>query len=244
MNNDINFSDYDKITDILMWLSDNITLNFVVSLNKTTKLGTKKFFHYETMYGVDKFTNNPNRSIKRNMNFYFVIDNRDNFANGLLLRPQDVYTLDMLITNEVLPWYFGTKEQLAFRIINKELKLAEYTPVTWAQSDIKYITFEPYVYEFEDGTSAQGIRWVLYSGDVILMSLDKFLGFLQLIRSDMYAIACANVTYAKTQPYGINVYDSRGLGGGRNAQQDSSEWRSKQDTGATTQSFMNNLRSK
>ena len=70
--NSIKFTDYDRITDTLMWLSDNTVLNFVTILNKKNKFGERKFFQYETMYGEDKSTNKPLRSIKRNMELAYA----------------------------------------------------------------------------------------------------------------------------------------------------------------------------
>jgi hypothetical protein len=59
----IDFTEYDRITDTLMWLADNITLNFTVGLSKKAKSGERAFYHYETRYGSDKY-GSPLRSIK------------------------------------------------------------------------------------------------------------------------------------------------------------------------------------
>ena len=239
----IEFTDYDKITDTLMWLSDNTVLNFVTILNKKNKFGERKFFQYETMYGEDKSTNKPLRSIKRNMDFYFVIENRDVFGGGIVLRPQDVYTFLMFVEQKVLPWYYGTPKQQAFRIINGELVFNNFEPVVWAQSENAFIEFSPYIFTFEDNTSSQYIKMNIRSTNEILMSIDKFMGFLQLLKSDMYACACTNVNYAKTQPYGINVYNAKGLGGGRGRDPVGSDWNMNY-SGNSAKSFLDNVKKK
>ena len=88
--NNVDFTEYNRITDILMYLSNVLTLNFTVALSKKTKFGGRQFFQYEVEYGSDDNSNSSLRSIKRNMNFYFTIENREVFASGMMLRPQDI----------------------------------------------------------------------------------------------------------------------------------------------------------
>lgn len=212
----IDFTDYNRITDILMYFSETVTLNFTVSLSSKTKTGERRFFQYETEYNSGNQFNDKLRSIKRNMNFYFTIDDREVFTAGMLLRPQDVELILMLIDQQVLPWFFGDKKHLAFQIIDGKLVLREFHDVIYTQSDSKYIKFEPIVYSFEDGTFSQGIQLILASGKVLPMNIDKFMGFVHLLRTtDMYSTACSMLTYVKQPPYGVNEYNVGGLGSGK-----------------------------
>ena len=211
----IDFTDYNRITDVLMYFTETITLNFTVSLYSKTKTGERRFFQYETEYGTGDVFNSKTRSIKRNMNFYFTIDNRDQFTAGMLLRPQDVEALNILIDQKILPWFFGDESINAFQIIDNKLCLKTFEEVYFTQSDNKYIKFEPIVYSYEDGSFSQGIKMTLASGDTIPINLDKFLGFMHLLRSDMYAVATSLINYVKTPPYGINEYKVGGLGTGK-----------------------------
>ena len=61
----IQFTDYDRITDILMYLSNNITLNFNVVLSRKDKTGKRSFFHYETEYPSKCLGVNTGRGIKK-----------------------------------------------------------------------------------------------------------------------------------------------------------------------------------
>ena len=42
------FEDYERITDILLFLSDKFSLNFIVVLCSKDKNGAKRFFQFET----------------------------------------------------------------------------------------------------------------------------------------------------------------------------------------------------
>ena len=210
------FTDYDRITDTIMYLSSNITLEFVVVLSKKDKSGGRSFFQYETesvsrYYGVQKSHN-----IKRNMTFYFVLNNKNDFGNGLILRPQDVVLLILAIEQQILPWFFG-KEERIFSITKDKTKLiikGNYNPVHYIQSEHKFLKFEPIVYEYEDGTYKEGIR-ITINNEFVDLDIDRFMGFYYILKNtDMYTVASTMVNYVKMPPYGINVYSATGLGGG------------------------------
>lgn len=238
----IDFTDYNRITDVLMYFSDKITLNFTVQLSSNTKTSERRFFSYETIY--DSKYGTPLRSIKRSMHYYFVIENRDVFGSGLLLRPQDVELLLMTIQSKVLPWVFGNSDQYAFQIIDNQLVLKEYEPVPYTQSDVKYLIFEPVVYALESGVYTPGVKIDISGNDTVTITIDQFMGFVNILKSDMYTAACALINYAKMEPYGVNVYQApRGLGariGGDNNQfQNTGNY-----SGRATNDFLNNSKSK
>lgn len=238
------FTDYERITDSLMYLSDRLTLNFVVNLAKKNQMGNRQFCHFETSYVSEKYNGtSPIRSIKRNMSYYFVIDDREVFANGFILRPQDVELLLMLIQQQILPWFFGNKEERAFHMVKEQLVLKEYREVVYTQSESRWIKFAPIVYSYEDGTFAQGLEMIFQSGEVASMNADKFMGFVNILKTDMYAVACSMLTYVKQQPYEINTYSPSGLGASRSPRQQ--DWQNNTNyKGNGTNSFLNNSKSK
>ena len=221
MGEEIQFTDYDRMTDTLMYLDDQITLDFVVQLSKKSKkTGDRVFYQYETQYYSDKYTNAQKlRSVKRQMNFYFVLNNKEFFNNSLLIKPADAEMLCMIIRSKILPWYFGKPEQSAFQFVGKdgkELAVKEYSPVSYAVSATSYLTFIPIVMKYEnDNTFKQGIEIGLSGNYNIQMDIDKFMGFYHLLQADMYTAACTMCNYVKIPPYGINEYQMQGLGGGR-----------------------------
>ena len=245
MNNDIDFTQYERVQDTLMYLTDKITLSFVVALSKKTLNGQRSFFHYETQYNSDSYGTEL-RSIKRNMSYYFLISNKDIFGSGIILRPQDVEILLMLISKSVLPWYFGSQEEHAFHIVNDQLVLKEFTPVIYPQSETRFIGFEPVVYKYENTDQySEGINLLFSGNESCSLTIDKFMGLYNILKSDMYNIACNLCTYAKTPPYGVNIYKSVGLGASPNQQRNESGWNNKNSyKGFGSNSFLENSKKK
>jgi len=212
------YTDYDKITDILMYLSSEITLKFSVVLSKAVSKtdNTRKFLHSECIYNSKYRNVNESLSIIRTMNtYYFLIDLKNDFLGSIVLRPGDVEILKMLLNQKVLPWFFGNKT--AFQIRDNKLYLGEYSgTVMFAQSDYKYLGFTPMVITYEDGRSKQGIRVNINNQDTFAdLDIDTFMTFVNIIKcTDMYNAACNLVNYVKMPPYGINQFKSAGLGSG------------------------------
>ena len=214
MRND-DFESYDRITDTLMYLNNDITLNFTVTFAKKNRVGGRQFYHYETEYEASKYSARV-RSIKRNMTYFFVIDNKQDFGNGFILRPMDVEMLNSIIETQILPWYFDANKR-AFQMIDDRLVLGQYEPVIYAQSQTKYLRFDPVVYSYENGTFKEGIKIEVNKYGVATLDIDRFMGFVNILKTDMYCAAAELSTYTKCPPYGINPYRRSGLGGGKPA---------------------------
>lgn len=228
------YQDYDRIDDILMYMSKNVTLEFVTTLSKKMYNGSRRFYHYETNTAAS-VGSGTTRSIKRNMNYYFVINDREDFGNGLILREGDARLLAMTIEQKILPWYFGTEEQRAFNTLNGKLILGQFSPVPFATSFNKYIIFEPALFTYETGDETkQGIKMKINNA-VVDLTIDNLMRFYSILQIDMYIAAIGQCNYAKMQPYGINEFVMSGLGGGR--VQDN--WNDTPDVGQTTTNFIN-----
>ena len=206
------FTEYDSISDQVLFFDDNITLAFVVMMARKTKTGERIFNQYETV-STDKY-GSPQRSIKRNLNYFFAIRNKNNFGNSIVLRPQDVEMLKMLIPTKILPWFIGDNQ--AFKIKKLEdgqdqLILGTVEQVPMYLDNGKFMTFEP-ILVFEEDKAGRGVRMYLSTGETIDMPVNTFMHFYNILQTDMYAVAVANWAYVKTQPYGVNIYNSKGLG--------------------------------
>ena len=218
MANHIDFTDYDRVVDNIFYFTQNISMSFTVVMSRKNQSNNHRmFFQYETEYSSKYSDTNIGRSIKRNINYYYTIDNKNDFANGFILRPQDVELMCMVIGNQIMPWLIGNKR--IFGITKDKSRLiikGEFSPVIYAQSEYKYLKFVPIVVTFEDGTYKEGIRMYLNSDSEFAdMDLDKFLGLYHILRTtDMYAVACSMLNYAKMPPYGVNTFRMSGLGGG------------------------------
>lgn len=210
----IDYTEYDRITDTLMYLNDDVSLNFSVALSRKGRSGDRIFYHYESEFGSDKYGGKL-RSIKRIMKFYFVIDCKSDFNAGFILRPEDVEILSRILNLKVLPWYFGTTNEAAFQIVTNNLVLTNFQPETFVQAtiyDSKAITFEPIVM-VENEMETRGVRMSLSTGPVINMTIDKFMGFYHILTTtDMCTLAATMCNYVKIPPYGINTYTTQGLG--------------------------------
>jgi len=208
------YTDYDKITDTLMYLSNDLVLKFSVilskSVSKTDK--TRKHIHSECIYSSKYIGIDNAISISRLMNtYYFIIDIKNDFLGSIVLRPGDIEILKMLLDQRVLPWFFGNK--IAFQIKENKLYLGEYgETVMFTQSDYKYIGFTPIVITYEDGQSKQGIRITVNTQDKFAdIDIDQFMTFVNIIKcTDMYNAACNLVNYVKMPPYGINQFKMAG----------------------------------
>lgn len=234
----IDYTDYDRITDRLMFLSNNIILNFTVTLSKKDKAGNRAHIHSEYEY-ASKFKNQDMaRSIKRDITYYFTLDNSNDFGNGLILRPQDIEILKMLLNQQVLPWFFGSNR--VFDIKENKLYIKDFgSPVVYAQSDYKYVSFNPIVFTYEDGKYKEGIRIYLNNQDSFAdLDIDRFMQFVNIIKcTDMYNAALTMINYVKIPPYGINTYKNIGLGSGGGYEYSGSK--SSNSSGYSTNSFLN-----
>lgn len=243
----IDFTEYDRITDTLMWLTDNITLGFTVGLSRKGKNGERTFYHYESQYASDKF-GSPLRSIKRQLSYAFTLDCKDDFTAGMMFRPQDVELLIRIIDQKVLPWFFGNDKDNAFKIVSGKYILKDFTPATFIQTystGNRWMSFQPEVYSDQyTELESMAIRIELSSGITFILPLDKFMGFYNIIsRTDMYSVACSLCNYVKTGPYGINTFSNQGLGAvpnGNNSTIDDA-WKNR---GFKKNSFLDNSDSK
>ena len=213
----ISFTDYDRITDQVIWLSPTLSLNFTVTLSSKDKAGNRRSFVFENEYQSKYFGVDKARSIKRNMNFYYVIDDRNDFGNGVIFRTHDVYYFSQLLENRVIPWFFGDT-----RIYEeKERKLVisgNFEHVIYQPDEYKYIKIDPIVFTLDNNSFKEGVRLEINRPDNIVdLIIDKFFDIYYIFKNtDMYGVACSMLNFVKTAPYGVNIFKPTGLGGGYN----------------------------
>lgn len=209
-NSPIEFLDYDRISDILIYFSQDISLKFNVHLGKKDKDGHRRFFHRETRY-QSKYSNvGPVVSIKRDMNFYFSIDDNRNYLNGVMIGIQDIYLFKMLVDTNILPWFIGNKNIFGTHPDDGSIIIkGKWKPQQFILSDYKYLEFMPIVLLYDDEKSNYGIRMIINNPENFVdMDLNKFLAFYTILTTtDMYAVASSMIDYVKNGPYGINMYN-------------------------------------
>jgi hypothetical protein len=204
---EIDFTDYDKITDTLMNFDNVISLKFSVLLSKNSKTKDRNHIHSEWVYPSKYMNTNESRSITRWMNYYFILDIKGDFTGSVILRPQDVEVIKMLIDSKILPWFFDASKRVFQIKENKMFLKGEVAPAIFPQNEYKYIMFTPMVLQYEDNNSKEGIRMYLNNDSTFVdIDIDKFMGFVNIIKcTDMYNAACNLINYAKMPPYGVNV---------------------------------------
>lgn len=212
MNDAVNpfiFLDYDKITDILMWLPDGYILKFVVRLSSRDRNDNRKPFHSEYSY-IDRRTNETQYMIRRDYKYFFSIENKDNRDANVILRPGDVYMLQFIINNNILPWFMGANRIFG---INKKGKLCimtrDFHPIDLPLDEAHWMKFYPSIITFEDGTSKEGVRVVLNDDmNFFDMTVDVFFNFAYIICDmDMTSAAMSMLNYVKIKPYKANYKD-------------------------------------
>ena len=209
------FEIYDRISDTLMRFNNRISLEFITSLSYKRKDGSRSFFHSEWEKSSKYIGTQKSRTIRRNMNYYFCINEKDNLGGGLVLRPQDVVIMLQVIENLVFPWFQG--DTRIFQIKEDKLVvIGKYKQAVYTQSMYKYISFSPTVFEFESGQFKEGVHVCLNKADNCWdMTIDDFYGFYYILKNtSMYNLAAEMANYVKTPPYGVNLGELKGLGAG------------------------------
>jgi len=217
MNSSYNYTDFDKITDTVMFFNSTHTLDFCTRLSGKDKNGYRRFYEFEMEYQSNQFLGTDvGRSIKRTLNFYYLINNKNMFTGSMILRVNDVYILNSIIATKALPWFFG-ESRIFDEKHNKLVITGTYNPVEYIKDLQNWLRFEPIVIEYEDGTYKEGIRMTINTNeDFVDMNIDKFLEFFSYLNhQNMYLQAEAQCNYTKMNPHGINTFSvGGGLGSG------------------------------
>ena len=205
------FNDYDKISDTLMYFSDNYTLKFNVILSRYDKgYNSRKSFHYEYRYMSEK--KGEQYGITRTYNYYLSIECKDKGSENsfVILKPGDVYMLQMLIKTNIIPWFMGPTRIFG---VNKNgvlcITTRKFNPVEFPLNEYSYMKFYPSIISYEDGTQKEGVRVILNDEAFFFdATIDQFLHFAYIIDNlDMTTAAMTMLNYTKIKPYQTNYKD-------------------------------------
>jgi len=213
----MNYTDFDKITDTIIYFDNIHTLDFCTRLSGKDKNGYRRFYEFEIQYNSNQYLGTDiGNSIKRTMSFYYIINNKTMFTSSILLRINDVYILHNIIKDRILPWFFSSNRIFAEK--NNRLVInGTFKPVEYIKDLQNWLRFEPIVMEYEDNTYKEGIRMTICTNDdYVDMNIDKFLEFFAILNyQTMYLQSEAQCNYAKMNPHGLNIFTtSGGLGSG------------------------------
>ena len=203
------FIDYDKISDVIIWFDRNYYMKLNVRLSRTDKSGNRLPFHSEYKAGF----NSISYSIRRDYSVYYSIECSDKTIadkNYAVLYPGDVYVLNMLINNNILPWFMGetrifSKNKDDRLFIRSEVE-RQYLPLSGGS----FLSFTPTIIEYTmDDTSKEGITIAMNHDNITFdISVDKFFQFAYILsNTDMISAAIGMINYVKTKPYLVNYKD-------------------------------------
>lgn len=201
----IQYEEYDKLSDDVLYLGSNLCLRMNVSLSFKNQ-DQRHHFHKEYKYDSN---HGDLRSIKRSFSYYLTLEKTDlrNINGGIMIRPQDMIILRSKL-DEVSLWFksdtFGLKDK-------KELivKKTKQSIMVNGLANQKYLQFDPIVLVYENtGEQTPGVRITLGDSSIFAdISVDKFFALQYTISEfNMYLSAQLLVNYLGRPEYGTNLY--------------------------------------
>ena len=200
----LTFLDYDKISDNLMFLGRNVSLNFNVSLAYKTPEGSRRHFHSEYRY-KSKYNDVSNVcSVKRTFDYYLTIDVKGDMDNSIMIRTSNMIMLKLKLA-KVAEWF-----TTLFKVKNDRLCIiGDYENISMLLPANKAIVFEPVIINYEDETCKEGVRLFINNNEIYTdLTIDRFMELWYLIDNlNMYQSAIVLLNYMHSDLVGINLYD-------------------------------------
>lgn len=209
------YSSYEKITDDLYWLSNNLLLRFNVILAYYDKETNKRsIFHKEFKYPSSKTPYNYLKTIRRSFDFYLSLETyyKKNEEEKIFIpiKVQDIISLRMGLQT-VFNWFNDKQYEGLYATRNGKLIITSPTP-NYIISQLpggSYIEFKPIIIEKATGVDDKepGIYMGLSDNFGIRLTLNKFIGFKYIIDSiNMYESAQLMLNYLGRPELGSFMY--------------------------------------
>lgn len=203
----IQFIDYDKLSDDVLYLGSKLYLRMNVSLSSKQDPDMRYHFHKEYSYD-SKYSKTQLMSMKRSFDYYLSFDKTD-LRNIVIIRPQDMIVLQRALAKVVL--WFEDKEKNAFYVRSKKLIVKRQQPILVEGLAMNgYIEFQPIVILSEnDNKQTPGLRLTLGKEDCFAdITIDKFYGLLYTINTiHMYEAAQNLLNYLGRPDFGTNLVE-------------------------------------
>lgn len=205
-------SQYDKLTDDLLYLGNNMILRFNVSLSKKSDKFGRENYHKEFSY-YNKDVRQNLITLRRSFDYYLSIESvRVDEENPIKTFMQIgiyniLYVRDFL--NDIEKWYSDPKYGDMYATKNNQLVLT-YVPerigITLPPQG-NYLMAEPMVYIDRFNALNIGLRLYISSETYYIeMPIDKFRALNYLIQTiDLYTSACILINYLERPEYGTNL---------------------------------------
>jgi len=206
------FMDYEKISDDIMYLGDNVVLRFSTQLGYKNMDGTKKLFHTEYKYASNKYTDNKYLiSLRRHFEYYLSIENirqNENLDKEFIrITISDIY-LVRLIFRQVSSWFFSIEYKNLYKANGKRLEIVKKITNATVPLRDKYLELEPIVISYEN-EDIKGVRLYLSSRNNFTdISAEKFTGLVYIIESiNMYEASLLQINYLQRPNFGTNLME-------------------------------------
>ena len=206
------YNDYEKISDICMWLSNDYVLKFTVELNKHNDKYGKSNFYKEIGYTIDE---DYRVNINRDFIYYLSIESIKKTLDGNKLNIRiglnDIYFLKYKL-GEAISWFTDKYfENLFARDNNNKIVMTmKPNPIKIDLSFGNYIEIEPSIFTF-DNTLEQltGVRIYLSSdSNSLFMNINTLFGFKYFIDTfNMYQSAQNMLNFLGRPEYGTNYFE-------------------------------------
>ena len=201
------FFDYEKLSDDILFLGNNVVLRLNVGLGRTNNKNNERVSaHKEYMYASNKYIDADRLiTLRRSFDYYLTLENSNMREASVMIRVQDILLLRAKI-NEALMWF----DNGTFAIKNKSLYIVR-TPQPIIMSgfpDNKIIKFEPIVIQWDETQlQQQGIRMTFGIEDCYVdIPIDKFYGFVYIISTiNMFESGQLLLNYLGRPEYGSNM---------------------------------------
>lgn len=201
-------NDYEKISDICMWLSNEYVLKFTVELNKHNDKFGKINYYKEIGY-----TSNGEYKVNINRDFIYYLSieslHRNQNGNKIQIRItiNDIYFLKYKL-NQITSWFTNKEyENLFVKKDNKIIIIDKVDPIIINCAFNMYIEFEPSVFTYENSNEQiPGIRIFLSSDSVsFFMNVNTLFSFKYFIDTfNMYQSAQNMLNYLGRPENGTN----------------------------------------
>lgn len=206
------YNDYEKISDICMWLSNDYVLKFTVELNKHNDKYGKSNFYKEIGYTIDE---DYRVNINRDFVYYLSIESIKKTLDGNKLNIRiglnDIYFLKYKLEQAILWFTDKYFENLFARDNNNKIVMTmKPNPIKIDLSFGNYIEIEPSIFTF-DNTLEQltGVRIYLSSdSNSLFMNINTLFGFKYFIDTfNMYQSAQNMLNFLGRPEYGTNYFE-------------------------------------
>ena len=205
---------YDRISDDLCYLSNNVILKMNVSLSRNTDNYGRVHYHKEFEY-ISKY-NEPLITVRRSFDYYLSIENIKASETGekefIRIGINDIILLRDTL-KKATRWF--TDKEFENLFVRKDGRIVMYgRPEPIYMSGLamqKSLIFEPVVINYNEDYDI-GVRIYLSSiNNYADMRLNNFMGFVYLINSiNLYESAQLLINYLQRPEFGTNLYSFNG----------------------------------